>query len=204
VHSSFFGSRLKRSAGLAILLVLWAPSVAFGIYKALAYSYTPGRAAKATAEWPGNPWVTRAPGGFALLMFVHPQCSCSRVSIDELAEILASRGGGVTAAVFFYAPAGMPAEWAHSDLWREADLIPGVRAIADRNGEAARRFGAFTSGETLLYGSDGRLAFHGGITPARGHAGDSAGRDAILSLLNGRWPERSSTSVFGCSIRGDD
>jgi hypothetical protein len=108
----------------------------------------------------------------------------------------------VSVTVFFYAPSTEAADWDRTDLWRDASAIPGVRAAEDRDGAAARLFGAFTSGETLLFGTDGRLAFHGGITPARGHAGDSSGRDAILNLLAGRPAARASAPVFGCSIQG--
>jgi hypothetical protein len=70
----------------------------------------------------------------------------------------------------------------------------------DEGGAEARRFGAATSGQALLYDAAGRLVFSGGITPARGHSGDSAGRDAII-----RWVERGtapqkSAFVFGCSL----
>jgi hypothetical protein len=112
--------------------------------------------------------------------------------------------GRVSATVFFYAPSTEAPDWDRTDLWGNALAIPGVRSVDDRDGSAARLFGAFTSGETLLFGTDGRLAFHGGITPARGHAGDSSGRDAILDLLAGRPAVRTSAPVFGCSIRGGE
>jgi hypothetical protein len=111
---------------------------------------------------------------------------------------------GMAVIVLFYAPSTEPPDWARTDLWRDAVAIPGVRAIEDRDGAAARLFGAFTSGETLFFGRDGRLAFHGGITPARGHAGDSSGRDAILNLLAGKPSARTSAPVFGCSIQGGE
>jgi hypothetical protein len=112
--------------------------------------------------------------------------------------------GRVSATVFFFAPSTEAPDWDRTDLWGNALAIPGVRSVDDRDGSAARLFGAFTSGETLLFGTDGRLAFHGGITPARGHAGDSSGRDAILDLLAGRPAVRTSAPVFGCSIRGGE
>jgi hypothetical protein len=64
----------------------------------------------------------------------------------------------------------------------------------------AGRFGAETSGHTLLYGADGRLLFSGGITASRGHAGENAGESAIIALVNHQTPLRSQTLVFGCSL----
>ena len=52
----------------------------------------------------------------------------------------------------------------------------------------------------MFYDARGALLFSGGITGARGHAGDNAGRRAIVALLN-RSPARSrATNVFGCSL----
>ena len=67
--------------------------------------------------------------------------------------------------------------------------------LRDDDGAEARRFGAETSGQTLLYDEHGALLFSGGITGARGHAGDNAGRASLVALLNrgsGRssWHER--------------
>jgi hypothetical protein len=53
----------------------------------------------------------------------------------------------------------------------------------------------------VLYGTDGRLLFRGGITGARGHEGDSAGRDAVVALISGGVSSAAvSTPVFGCQI----
>jgi hypothetical protein len=57
------------------------------------------------------------------------------------------------------------------------------------------------------------LLFSGGITAARGHAGDNAGRSELVSLLNGGpvapaatlnrgGSARDATSVFGCPLFG--
>jgi hypothetical protein len=82
-----------------------------------------------------------------------------------------------------------------------------VRVVADTDGADARRFGAIASGQTMLYGSDGRLQFTGGITGSRGHEGDNAGVDAIeaalqgdRSGLDGDRTARTSTFVFGCLL----
>jgi hypothetical protein len=178
--------------------------VGFGLHKLMQYSYIPGRPASAAPVWPANPWVAPAPNRPTLLVFAHPRCPCSRATIGELARIMAVSRSRVSVTVFFYAPSTEPPDWDRTDLWRDTSAIPGVRTAEDRDGSAARLFGAFTSGETLLFGTDGRLAFHGGITPARGHAGDSSGQDAILNLIAGRPAARTSAPVFGCSIRGGE
>jgi hypothetical protein len=90
--------------------------------------------------------------------------------------------------------------WVQSDLWVTASSIPGVHVLRDVDGADARRFGAWTSGQTLLYDAQGRLRFSGGITDARGHEGDNAGRASLESILfHGETPA-ARTSVFGCGL----
>ena len=114
----------------------------------------------------------------------------------------------LSANVVFYAPQDEPGAWAETDLWNTAKQIPGVTVMEDRGNSVGRSFGAFTSGQTLVYDSSGRLIFNGGITASRGHSGDNYGRDAIIALLQGRLPEGTSlpvtAPVFGCSLRSEE
>ena len=54
--------------------------------------------------------------------------------------------------------------------------LPDVTVVRDDMAGEARRFGAVTSGQTLLFDTQGNLLFSGGITAARAQAGDNAGR----------------------------
>jgi hypothetical protein len=106
----------------------------------------------------------------------------------------------VSAHVFFLKPTSVPDDWERTDLWRSAASIPGVQVWADPDGAEARRFHAATSGLALLYDGDGRLRFCGGITRARGHAGDNPGREALRALLLEGGPGPTQTPVFGCPL----
>ena len=81
-----------------------------------------------------------------------------------------------------------------------ASTIPGVTIVRDDDGVEAARFHA-SSGATVLYDTQGRLLFSGGITSARGHEGDSAGLQRISSLLRTGKADRSDAPVYGCSMR---
>ncbi|MBI3721401.1 MAG: hypothetical protein HY248_02520 [Fimbriimonas ginsengisoli] len=102
--------------------------------------------------------------------------------------------------VLFSIPSGDPMGWSTSGLVQDASRIPGVRVVQDPDGALARRFGARTSGQTLLYDAPGRLTFNGGITALRGHSGDNDGSDAVVSLLLGQSPKHRLTPVFGCAL----
>jgi len=118
---------------------------------------------------------------------------------------MARAHGLVSTYVLFGTPADVPAGWQDTDLWQTAAAIPGVIVVEDRDGEEAQRFGAATSGQVLLYDGRGRLQFSGGITDARGHSGDNAGRATVLALLtDGGGVVPAETAVFGCQLVVDD
>lgn len=102
--------------------------------------------------------------------------------------------------ILFVRPEGVGADWHETALWRQAHAIPGSVLMLDAGGQQAALFGAHTSGEVLLYDRDGRLSFHGGITPARGHEGDNVGAERIVALLTGGTSERREGAVFGCAL----
>ena len=179
---------------------LWVLLVGAGFRSLLAYSLTSGEAAHAPAQWPAETALLSPAGGPTLLVFLHPRCPCSRATSGELALLMAQTPHGGDARVFFLRPAGVEDDWVETDLWRSVSSIPGVTVFRDDEGVEARRFGAATSGETMLYDKGGRLLFHGGITSGRGHSGDNDGRSALTALMNGNLADRTDTAVFGCPL----
>jgi hypothetical protein len=106
----------------------------------------------------------------------------------------------LAATVIFVQPPQAGKEWTATDLWSAATMIPGVTTVGDEAGIEARRFGARTSGQVLLYDVNGRLRFRGGLTPSRGHAGASTGSQAICNLVLEGAEGDSESAVFGCSL----
>ena len=129
-------------------------------------------------------------------MFVHPKCPCSRASISELAVLLAHAAGKLHAHVIFLEPQGKEDSWTHTDLWRAASELPGTVVISDLGGREADLFRAAISGETVVHDAAGDLRFHGGITGARGHAGDNAGCSAVESYASTGAAPLAQTPVF--------
>ena len=190
------GTKIWTTAAVA---VGWAAAVAVGLRGLLDYESTPGTVAAVPSAWPASQ-IPLAPDRATLVMLAHPHCPCTRASVGELSEIMAQANGKAVAYVLFARPAGSGADWEESDLRRSTGTIPGVTVLSDADGVEGRRFGAETSGHTLVFAVDGRLLFSGGITQSRGHAGDNAGKSAIAALLRGERAERAQTFVFGCSL----
>jgi len=97
----------------------------------------------------------------------------------------------------------LDASWTKSATWHAAAAIPRVDVVADPYGATARAYGVATSGTVLLYSPAGDLLFHGGITGARGHAGDNVGADTVVDALLGEPVSTASTPVFGCALFDD-
>ena len=180
--------------------MIWLLVVLTGGLLMAQYSQTAGVAGTPPVQWPEASRGHRDPGQPKLVMFIHPRCPCSRATLGELERLMAHCQGLLSAQVWFIQPEGMAEDWVKTDLWRAAEAIPGVQVNVDHAGEEARRFQAATSGQTLLYDATGGLIFHGGITLARGHAGDNPGRDAIECLLKQTPPLSASAPVFGCAL----
>jgi hypothetical protein len=189
----------RRILAAALLAITWIASVAFGMRVLFDYENTPGRVGALSAAWPATQ-IERATDRPTLVMLAHPYCPCTAASIGELAQIMARLEGRVSAYVILVRPKGARGDWEDTNLRRSAEAIPGVKVVFDPDGVEASRFGAETSGHTELFGADGQLLFNGGITASRGHAGDNAGENAIVALLNKQTPARTQTLVFGCPL----
>ena len=185
---------------LIVACLLWTSAVLAGTAWMWLYESRPGVAAAYDSDWPASSSLQRDASRATLLMFAHPRCPCTRASLGELARIMARCHGQVRAQVLFTKPGGTSDGWEKTSSWRYASSIPGVCVRTDEAGAEAKRFGAVTSGQVLLFDREGRLRFHGGITESRGHAGDNDGSDAVVALLGGQTAARQATPVFGCSI----
>ncbi|RYD33094.1 MAG: hypothetical protein EOP86_14175 [Verrucomicrobiaceae bacterium] len=200
---------LSYLAGIA-----WLGAAGAGIASLWHYSLIPAGVHKAGRSWPQASALSKAADGrFSLVMFLHPECPCSRASVEELSVLLARHADRILPQVVFFTPVDKKTEWSDTRLWRQARELPGVRTRMDEAGREAERFGASSSGETFVYDSQGTLVFHGGVTSARGHEGDNDGLAAIGNLVGKSAAETSGTRspdeggqdevktpVYGCPL----
>ena len=174
--------------------------LATGFCLLLRYENRPGRIGNVPAAWPAASRIHLADDRLTLVMLAHPRCPCTRASISELAKLTARVQNDIRAYVLFVTPSGSGPDWQDSALRQSAAEIPGVTVLSDTDGVEAQLFGAETSGHTLVFNTAGQLLFSGGITESRGHAGDNAGENAILTLVKNKAVEGDRTFVFGCSL----
>jgi hypothetical protein len=186
---------------LVVAGTVWLAALGAGFTYLKTYSATPGVAAAAPEEWPRWTRIPPPQGHAVLVMTMHPHCPCTRASVTELNNLMALlRGSNVKGYVLAVKPRDFPEAWIKTESYRSAERIPGVEVLVDEDGLEAGGFGAQTSGEVLLYDEHGRLQFAGGITPDRGHLGDSPGRQRILSLVKNGTADSHESLVFGCAL----
>ncbi len=186
----------KRSL---VLLATWGAVVVSGILFLEAYAARPGDAGTPTGRWLAESRIPLDHRRATLLIFLHPHCPCSRASIGELAYIMdRCRDRLSVHAILLGTP--FLDRWGRSEIERDLAGLPDVHVYADPGGVEARRFSVATSGHALLYDARGRLVFSGGITAARGHAGDNYGRAAVLDRILNEEGRRAGGPVFGCPL----
>jgi len=184
-------------------VIVWLGAAAWGSKLLAEYSFQQSEAGTAVDAWPADAGFSRADGIPTIVVAIHPECPCSRATLEELDSLLAQTSPSLRAiAVFLDDNPNEPA--GNSDLFKFAQKMPGVSLVRDRDGSELRRFGFKVSGETRLYRADGALAFRGGITGSRGHLGDNPGRQGALMTTRG--PQDGARSavivrpVFGCEL----
>ncbi|HEX4612822.1 MAG TPA: hypothetical protein VH092_31800 [Urbifossiella sp.] len=191
--------RPSRLAGAVVgaAAVVWLGGAAAGFAVWGGYDATPGPQAVGAAgpgDAAGSPW--------ALTVYAHPHCPCTRAGLAELAELARARPVGLDIRVVFVRPAGAEAGWERTASWDAAAAIPGVRVCCDPDGAEAGRAGAITSGHAVLADRAGRVAFRGGLARGRGRAGESAGRRAVLAIAAGEGAA-AEAPVYGCPLVDD-
>ncbi len=203
----------RRDRKLWCTAVLWLFLVSGALYAMADYGTQSGRSEQAPAQWPAGlqTMIKPDPARPTLVLFAHPLCPCTRASLWELESITNRLFGMVDLHVLFFEPEDpsvMSTVWEASDLKRMAARLPGTQLHVDVEGRIAKHFGAYTSGQVLLYDTDGSLQFAGGITPSRGHTGSNPGRAAIISAImsdEGVNPLAPRVNpVFGCSLHDED
>jgi hypothetical protein len=164
------------------------------------YKLRPGPVGKIAQFWPQNIRIEPNSTYYNLVLFAHPKCSCTYASLVELQKIIAETKSKMKVSIFFYHPKGTNSDWTLGDSKKIAKKLPETQVYDDPGGENARRFGAMTSGQVMVYSPDGKLVFAGGITESRGHIGSNAGSRSIASVVNTGISIISSQRTLGCIL----
>lgn len=193
----------------AIAVSVWAVSIAGGAGYLAAHGVRAGETAAAPGRLDESfKFLGRTPGVWTIVMAAHPRCPCTRASVDELERALVGATRPYELIVLAFCPATDAARGPDPDSTVFTDTpairrlvsLDGVRTVDDPGGLLAARFGALTSGHTLMYDPSGRLCFSGGLTPSRAHVGPNTGAFALRALLRNDEPVATESPVYGCPL----
>ena len=191
----------RRRPWAVFALIAWISVVSTGISLMAIHGVQPSDAGDPSARWPATSSMQPNIARPMLLIFLHPRCPCSVASLVELEHLLTPLQGKVVTRAILYRPEGASNDWGGIPVPESIAAMRDVEVVRDPGGLEARRFGVRSSGHVLLFDPDGTLLFSGGITPARGHEGDSIGRDTIASLIVGKIRSGLCLApVYGCPI----
>jgi hypothetical protein len=187
-------------AGKTLFFIMAALTTALGWYQLFRFSATPGEQLAAPARLPVNRFTQSSSP--LLLVFVHPECSCTHATLGQLDRILHLQGrvNPVHVVLAVYQSRKLDRSSGRVTFNPEIWLHTPFSLLVDTDGALAHRFGAATSGEIVLYAADGRLLFQGGITSERAQVGDSVTANALSNALLKGTLQAGRASVFGCPI----
>jgi hypothetical protein len=180
--------------------IVWLSCVIAGLLQLWHYGHQPGARIEPPYNSVSESGSTHS-NHFKLVMFAHPRCPCTRASLHELERIFTQGGKRLDVRILFFKPSNQPRSWVETDLWYSALQIPGASVEVDEDNAIANRLNVATSGCVLMYDGKGKLRFNGGLTSARGHAGDNYGASAVLALVRGEAHDTKTFPVFGCPLR---
>lgn len=191
---------MKRKIALVLIVASWLTTIGLASFFWMKYEFSPETKASIQTNWPKSTCVDPAADRMTLLLFAHPQCPCTRASLEELKFLLQKHASSLKSYVLFFEPSSVNDSWRNSKLWKQASSIAELTILPDKDGKEATKFGAATSGQTLLFSSDGRLLYSGGITMSRGQVGDNPGLKSLVSAIDGASVGSRKNLVFGCSL----
>ncbi len=157
-------------------VLVWAVVSGLGLWALTAYNFTPSARAEVLTTWPADTSLMEATH---LIQ-----------DLDDEIHWIAVLQQSAQASNDTFTPS----------MTTLAAKIPGLTTFIDKGSVEARRFGARTSGEVLLFGPDGKLRFHGGLTRGRGHEGVSIGTLAVRDWVRFGSAARDTCNVYGCQL----
>lgn len=180
-----------------LALLVWIALVAAGFARLVVYQQSPGADIVPAEISEPNPECET----WTLLVGVHPRCPCTQATVNELEHLLRRYPASLDCQVMIYHPEKRGQEWLALPMVNQLRILPQVTLRGDSEGRELAALGIETSGGVRLFDPTGKLRFHGGITPSRGHRGVNMGSEIIETLLRGEPTNLDHAHVYGCRIR---
>lgn len=191
-----------KTSTIIIFSVIWLGLLGFAYSLLVSYENTANKTEVNPKLWPRESQLKFDKRKDNLIIFLHPRCPCSDSSLEELNKLMAKSPKSINVIAVFMSSEKQDKEtWLKGKLWKDIKANQEIKVFIDEKNTEIKRFKVNTSGEVLLYNSMGRLTYSGGISPARGHAGDNKGSQLIMKYLQGYKVQNAQSPVFGCLLQ---
>ncbi len=134
-----------------------------------------------------------------VILFYHPHCPCTKATVNNFKTISENIEARVHLLALAYRPKDSNETWIETEITKQLREL-GFEIATDTDGTFCRQFDVYTSGHILVYESNERLVFNGGITTSRGHEGSNYALADFLKSIDGSRDANSVWPVFGCPI----
>src|SRR5258708_19848837 len=138
------------TATIVIAAAIWVGTVGAAVRAIRRFEVTPGRAATAPKSWPADSGLVRNPEAPTLVMLVHPQCSCTRASLQELQAVIEKAPRTMRTYVVVYRPRQAKPGWEQTGTYEAATRLRGTRVIVDDAGPQPKPSRSSTPAQTFL------------------------------------------------------
>ena len=203
-------SLARTDRWISVAMLGWLLFVGVGFYRFNSYAFDGAEPAQGVRCSLADSRVDWIPGAYRVLVFLHPQCPCTRATLEELQSLAAIVDDRLHIVVFGYCPPNATDEWFQAVNWElvaqweravQATQRPlNLERYRDVGAEMALRFGAEFSGHVLLFDPADRPLFSGGITSSRGHAGGSRGSTLMVDRIRNHRLPWATNPVLGCPL----
>src|SRR5436309_2046040 len=97
--------RIRWEIMFLVAGVAWMAAFGWGFARLWRYEGAAGAAARGPVDWPAESRIKTETGKARLVVLMHPQCPCSRATVEELARLMARCQGKLSAEVLMIQPA---------------------------------------------------------------------------------------------------
>lgn len=191
---------LSKTVLSTVAFASWAMLITFGAAALIIDSSKPGLSGTAPWHFPESETGIQQGPNPVLLVFLHPHCPCSRSTLAQIQSVLETHSGKMDCRIYVVVPPQASEGWESGTIVNQLKAFEKATIEIDRNGTVASQFSAKTSGQVLLYRSDGVLGFSGGITAPQSQAGQSPGLLALVARLQNEELPHLQSPVFGCPL----
>jgi len=190
-------------AATAFGLGVWGIGVICTFAVLFAYHKSDGISQQVLESWPHASKLS-SPGEVGrLLVFIHPECPCSRATLRNLDALEYVDGLQTTLVCLTPDSDKTISKGALTGCRSEIEQLarlPNVEVFQDIAGVETERFGVASSGECLYFDQNGNQLCHGGITISRGHEGKNLGLEMLLAAIGNQTEADNPYPVYGCSL----